>query len=184
MTTQRRADRTRKTASESPGDETAREALERARGHAQSAVSEGLSALRALVDAASLAASGFPADANPALRMVTKSIDVLAEQLRSDNPMVSPAVVAAVLDALDAEIARWELRSEDDAEARPVLRAFLGVREILWEVGLRRSGAEAGKQGDARAQGRSRARAQSPPDDSKSRTRAGRPRVQRLEVQG
>ena len=184
MTTQRRADRTRKTENESPDDETAREALERARGHAQNAISEGLFGLRALVDAASLAASGFPADANPALRTVTKSIDVLAEQLRSDNAMVSPTVVAAVLDALDAEIARWELRSEDDAEARPVLRAFIGVREILWEVGLRRSGAEAGKEGDARVGGRRRASAQNRPDDGKSRTRAGRPRVQRLEVQG
>ena len=39
---------------------------------------------------------------------------------------------------LDAEIARWENCSKDNADARAVLRAYLGVREVLWELGLRR----------------------------------------------
>jgi len=39
--------------------------------------------------------------------------------------------------ALDAEIARWEKRAAADGDARAVLRAFLGLRELLWEVGVR-----------------------------------------------
>ena len=41
--------------------------------------------------------------------------------------------------ALDAEIARWETRSRRDPEARTVLRVFLGLREVLWELGVRES---------------------------------------------
>jgi hypothetical protein len=46
----------------------------------------------------------------------------------------------SIADALDAEIVRWEQLAADDLEARSVLRAFLGLRELLWEFGVRRSG--------------------------------------------
>jgi hypothetical protein len=46
-------------------------------------------------------------------------------------------LLASIAEALDIEIARWEKRARDDLDARAVLRAFLGLREILWEVGVR-----------------------------------------------
>ena len=46
-------------------------------------------------------------------------------------------VGALILDALETEIARWESLSRQDEEARSVLRAFLGLREFLWEMGIR-----------------------------------------------
>jgi hypothetical protein len=184
LTTQRRASPKDSSDTSSAREESARDALERARLHAQTAVSEMLSALRALLDAASLGAMGAPAEANPALRVVTRALDSLAEQLATQGAGVSPAVVDAVLDALDAEIARWELRSKEDPEARPVLRAFLGVREILWEVGLRRSGGEAKEQRETRPQGRRGAQSARPGQDAKAGAGARRSRVQRLDVKG
>ena len=52
------------------------------------------------------------------------------------------AVLRALADGLDSEIERWEARSREDAEARSVLRAFLAVREVLWELGTRFDPAE------------------------------------------
>ena len=49
----------------------------------------------------------------------------------------SAGMLAKLAEALDGEIARWEIRARDDAEARSVLRAFLGLRELLWEFGIR-----------------------------------------------
>jgi len=171
----------RRAKSDSSEAPSAREALERARRHASNALSEALAALHALIDAASLAANGTPADAHPVLRMLARSIDELAEQLASGSSVVSPVVIDAVLDALDAEIARWETRSEGDAEARPVLRAFLGVREILWEVGLRRERSE-----PEASEGAPRRRRQGSDGRRKaaSSAPARRQRVQRLDVQG
>ena len=42
-----------------------------------------------------------------------------------------------MVEALDAEIARWEERAKTDDDARAMLRAYLGLREILWELGVR-----------------------------------------------
>ena len=69
-----------------------------------------------------------------------------------------------MLDALDAEIARWETKARQDADARAVLRAFLGVRELLWELGMRPS-APAAEDGQEAAAPRARkAREAAPPD--------------------
>jgi hypothetical protein len=115
---------------------TPAEALAEARAHALSALAEAVAALRALVDAASLAAGREGA---PARRLAP-----LAEALASLSAWLSPAgerdadaLLRALAEGLDAEIARWEARSREEPEARAVLRAFLAVREVLWELGTR-----------------------------------------------
>jgi hypothetical protein len=114
------------------------EALARARQHARSAASESVLAVHALLDAAALAASGLPSDASRLLAPLAQLLESLAQGLAPDADAVSAPLLEALAEALDAEIARWEARARDDAEARAVLRAFLGVRELLWELGLRR----------------------------------------------
>lgn len=150
---------------------SAREALDRARIHLRTAIAESLEAARELVEATSLATNGSPAKTHPVLRRITSSLDELASKLAGDAALVPPPLAAAVLDALDEEIGRWELRSQTDPEARPVLRAFLGMREILWEFGLRRDPAQAAR-GDPVSGSRP------------SPTPSGRARVQRVDVQG
>ena len=114
------------------------EALEQARQHARRAAAEAVAALHALLDAAALATSGSPSEANRVLAPLARLLENAAEGLAPDSDAVSAPLLTALADALDAEIARWEARAHDDSEARAVLRAFLGVRELLWEFGLRR----------------------------------------------
>jgi len=109
-------------------------ALERAREHGRRAVSEALCALHAVVDAASLAATGAPAEAHRGLGLLARTLDDIAAAF---GPGEGASLLAAVADALDAEIDRWEQRAAADPEARAVLRAYLGLRELLWELGVR-----------------------------------------------
>jgi hypothetical protein len=136
-----------------PGEdapESAEQALARAAQHARASAAELVAALRALVDAASLAASGEPG--------ATGRLAPLAMVLDEVQALVSPelgggALAAAIAEALDAEIARWEERGRDDPDARAVLRAFLGLRELLWELGVRppaKGGAGGRSRGGAR----------------------------------
>jgi hypothetical protein len=120
-----------------PPPRTLEEALERARRHGLAALAESASAARALVDAAALAATGAPSDANGRLAVATGWLDAAAEHARAGAGRPLGPWLDAVSDALDDEIERWEEKSRVDPEARAVLRAFLGVREILWEFGLR-----------------------------------------------
>jgi len=110
------------------------EALLRARGHARAAAAEAALAVRALLDGASLAATGVPAEAHELLRGALGWLDAAAASAGGGE---ARRWLASLAEALDAEIARWEARSRSDPEARSVLRAFLGVRELLWELGLR-----------------------------------------------
>lgn len=112
------------------------EALARAREHGRAAAGEAALAARALLDALSLAASGIPSDGSRALAWAAAALDDAARGLGRDAPGTS-SLLGAVAEALDAEIARWEARAGVDREARAVLRAYLGLREILWELGLR-----------------------------------------------
>jgi uncharacterized protein with PhoU and TrkA domain len=137
------------------------DALARSRQHARSALSESVSCLRALLEAASLASSGMPAEVHSLLRQLASALGQAADGLAPD--VDSNEVIGAVAAALDEEIMRWEVRAEADPDARAVLRAFLGVREILWELGIRRDRG-------TRARGPSVARP--------------RERVQRVHVQG
>jgi len=178
-----------------PNDETpadVEEALERARRHGRAAAAEGIAAVRALLDAASLGVSGEPSDSHAGLASLARGLDELAASFGSESSDRSPPMVKAILDALDGEIHRWETQPAGDMEARAVLRAFLGVREILWEFGLRRreaGGAEPPRRHStetdeptprhaARQAGKSRMHA-----NPKSARRSRR-RVQRVEVQG
>jgi hypothetical protein len=69
---------------------------------------------------------------------VQRGLEELIAEIRENGSFVLPAVFAEPLaEALELEIKRWELRSSTDADARVVLRAFLGLRELLWELGMR-----------------------------------------------
>ena len=115
------------------------DALARARRHAKNAVAEGLEAVRALLDAASLATSGARAAEHPVFGRADAWIRDASAGLAASGGLPTD-LAASLADALDAEIARWEQRAHDDGDARAVLRAFLGLREMLWEIGVRPSG--------------------------------------------
>jgi hypothetical protein len=115
----------------------ARAALARAAAHARSALAEALLAARALADAASLATTGRTAGGEGALGAFARALDELAATLAGGADPAGSELLHAVLSALDGEIARWEARAHEDADARAVLRAYLGLREILWELGVR-----------------------------------------------
>lgn len=116
----------------------AAEALERARFHAQSAAAESAAALAALLDAATLATTGRIALETPAAGL-GHGLEALRRWVEPDAVRDGASLLRAVADALDAEISRWEERSRTEPDARGVLRAFLGVRELLWELGVRPS---------------------------------------------
>lgn len=119
-----------------PADVT--EALARARKHGRRAAAETAAALRALLDAAAIVSTGEPGD-RTAFGPLAVGLAQLQEWIDPESTRDGGAMLAALHDALDQEIGRWEERSRSDPDARAVLRAFLGVRELLWEVGVRRS---------------------------------------------
>jgi hypothetical protein len=110
------------------------EALARARRHARAAAGEGLEAVRALLEAAALATPGVPSGAQRLLSLASDTLEELALALGAEDRATQASLGRALTEALDAEIARWEARARDDTEARAVLRAFLGLREVLWEA--------------------------------------------------
>jgi hypothetical protein len=110
-------------------------ALARAVHHARNAAAESLEAIRALLDAVAILLGGASADSHAVLSKAAEWLDRVAGELAS-GPQ-DAALTRALSDALEAEIARWEERARNDPEARAVLRAFLGVRELLWELGVR-----------------------------------------------
>ncbi len=112
-------------------------ALRRARDHLRNAVAEAIEAGRALLDAASLATSGAQAADHPTFASADRWLHQASRGLATGTGETR-ALIDAIAEALDAEIERWEVRATQDAEARAVLRAFLGVRELLWELGVRR----------------------------------------------
>jgi len=152
------------------------EALARARRHGRAATAEALAMVRALIDAASLAASGRPSEASRLLGPLAKLLEALGEDLGYDAGDGSSQILDSIAGAIDEEIARWEERARDDTEARTVLRAFLGLREILWELGFRHSGP---------ASDDSKERREPPSAPSRRRTAKSQgPRIQRVPVQG
>jgi hypothetical protein len=115
--------------------ETVQEALARAARHARNATAEATRALRALLDAISLLQGGVSADSHAVLSRAAVWLDAFARGLSGDEE--DAALTRALADALDAESDRWEQRAAEDPDARAVLRAFLGLRELLWELGVR-----------------------------------------------
>ncbi len=183
---------------DSTGPTTVSEALTLARGHTQAAGFELLAAARALLDAASLGVTGQPAKANAALTGIARGLDDLGGALAQGSSGVPAPVIDAILAALDSEIGRWEKRSGADAEARAVLRTFLGLREILWEFGLRpsddarasRATGDGSRRSTRRAGGgaaRPTRASESAPPDAPATAAAPRDRprrVQRIKVEG
>ena len=118
------------------------EPLARARAHLRQATLEGLQAIQALLDAAGQASGLTGAEAGDLAGEISAVLERLLAGLRADGRFEMPRAVAEPLEmALAREIERWEKRSKTDPDARPVLRAFLGLRELLWELGLRPPGA-------------------------------------------
>jgi hypothetical protein len=154
------------------------EALTEARHHAQRAAAESAAALRALLDAAALATTGEPAAAGR-LAPLAETLERVATWLHPDGEETGDAVLRALADGLDAEIARWEARSREDPEARSVLRAFLAVREVLFEMSTRFAPA---------AKNTAAARPEDGDTDERSprprRVRRPRRRVERVAVEG
>ena len=101
------------------------------------AVAESVAALQALLDAVALALSGRAAEGDAILGPLSSGLEELRALIAPEDSRFGSSLLSALFDALDAEIARWEVRSREDPNARSVLRAFLGVREILWEISSR-----------------------------------------------
>jgi len=121
--------------------ESVEEALRRAVAHARNSLAEAVAACRALLDAVALVATRGPAESSAGLASFANLLEQLESQLVSSSDgarsAASEPLVRAITEALDTEITRWERRAESDSEARSVLRAFLGLRELLWEIGVR-----------------------------------------------
>lgn len=155
-----------------PRPDSAADALARARQHGRAAAAEGLAAVQALIEAASLATRGRPSEASRLLGPIAKLLEGLSNELGRERGASPSPILEAIAAAVDDEIAVWQERARDDAEARTVLRAFLGLREVLWEIGIRRGpGATGGESGSAAR-------------PSTRRTGATEPRIQRVPVQG
>ncbi len=151
------------------------EALGRARMHARAALSESVATLQALAEAASLAASGAPLE-DGRLAGAARGLDQLRAWLDPAGGRDAEALLAALHEALEGEIARWEERSRTDPEARAVLRAFLAVRELLWELGVREPA--------GRPAAPSPGRGAPDPEATRTPRGRGRKRVQHVSVQG
>jgi hypothetical protein len=173
-TSDRSRNRTRQDDPDPP--ESAAEALARARTHTHAAIAEALAAVRALLDASSLAMSGESSASNTVLGPIARILEGLrAEFDESATTGEAAALLRSIAEALDAEIARWETRSESDPEARAVWRAFLGLRELLWEFGIRRESDADGSGATSKPAARKKGRSAS--------TRRKQPRVQRVTVE-
>jgi hypothetical protein len=176
------------------------EALRRSAAHGRNALAEALLAAQALLDATALGLTGRAAvdrdegAAGGPLASLSARIDDLVDRVRGEAGPLPETLAQAILDALEAEIARWEARARDDRDARAVLRAFLGLREILWELGVRNAREPAAARepapdadGDAGAPAdrtRRTTRARTAEAGGDVRSGGGRPaRVQRIEVE-
>jgi hypothetical protein len=133
--------------------------------------------LQALIEAASLATTGRPSEASLLLGPLAKLLEGLGNELKTGLGEQASRTLATIATAIDDEISVWEERARDDTEARTVLRAFLGLREVLWEFGVR-SGSSPGTPPPPRSR-----RGADAPRQRKTAARPG-PRVQRVPVQG
>ncbi|MBW2398088.1 MAG: hypothetical protein JRG80_02325 [Deltaproteobacteria bacterium] len=113
-----------------PPPESVAEALNRA-VHGRAAAAESFAAVRALIDAAALTSSGRASDASRLLGPIAKLFESLGNELGSNAIDGSTRVLESIAIAIDDEIAVWEKRAQTDTEARTVLRAFLGLREVM-----------------------------------------------------
>jgi len=141
---------------DTPPPASVEEALARAARHGRVALAEALAASRALADAGSLAATGQPVPGDGTLGWAGRVLDELVATLSSTDAGDGAGLLDAVAEALESEIARWEARAREDPDARAVLRAYLGLREILWELGVRPAPPGGGNAAGGSARGRGR----------------------------
>ena len=157
------------------------EAVGRAREHLRRATLEGLEAATALLEAASSVSGTGPATEGISADLL-RGIERILHGLRSNGRFAFPEAVTGPLEeALAREIARWEIRSKSDQAARPVLRAFLGLRELLWELGMRTT-QTASSQTDSTASSTNAPSGDGPAKNSEEAPPRKR-RVQRLDVE-
>jgi hypothetical protein len=161
-----------------PPPKNVAEALNRARLHGRAAAAESFAAVRALIDAAALTSGGRASDASRLLGPIAKLFESLGNELGVNAMDSSTRVLESIANAIDDEIAVWEERARTDTEARTVLRAFLGLREVLWEFGVRRASPTPGRGAADSNRTGARPRTETP------RPRPTHPRVQRVPVQG
>lgn len=174
-TSDRSKDRTRRDEAEPP--ERAADALARARRHAHAAIAEALASVGALLDAWSLALNGEAAASNALLGPIARMLEGLRAEFDGNATTgEAAALLRSIAEALDAEIARWATRAETDPEARAVWRAFFGLRELLWEFGIRREPDASGSGETSKPAARKKGHSNS--------TRRKKPRVQRVTVEG
>lgn len=167
-------------------DESVRQAVERAAHHARLALLESVASSRALLDAASIAVSGESAQTHPRLSEFAQALDQVSDALSGDSSSLGSAALVTLQKAIDSEISRWETRSQTDTDARAVLRAFLALREFLWELGVRPKTAERDRAVDKRERQRAADRDVSCAEEPNfpSEVRRGTPRVQRIKIEG
>jgi hypothetical protein len=161
-----------------PPPKNVAEALNRARLHGRAAAAESFAAVRALIDAAALTSGGRASDASRLLGPIAKLFESLGNDLGVNAMDGSTRVLESIASAIDDEIAVWEEQARTDTEARTVLRAFLGLREVLWEFGVRRASPAPGRGAADSNRTSARPRTETP------RPTPTRPRVQRVPVQG
>ena len=112
------------------------ESLAQSRQHARLALSEVLRSISCLIDAAALA---LGAGQNPILdsgwTSLVSAIDEVARKLAGVQESEPQAEgVSEILAALEQEISRWEDRAAHDEHAQAVLIAFVGLREMVWQM--------------------------------------------------
>ena len=113
------------------------QAIARARVHVGNAARESIAAIGAILEAGGRASGLDPEQTERLAAEVARRFEAQVGRLREGA--LFPASLAKPLEeALAREIERWEERSKQDPDARAVLRAFLGLRELLWELGLAR----------------------------------------------
>ncbi len=169
---------------------TPEEALAKALQHARSAISEILQALGHLIDATALATTNQDSNAREWLDMAQRALGSLGSALDERPKTTDVQAIDAVLDALDQEIQRWQTQADESPEARAVLRAYLGLREILWEFGFRRApktthAKQSTQKSDSSQTATPKRNASNKSTSaSKSSERPKRGRVQRIPVEG
>ena len=135
-------------------DDELDQAVSRARGHLLSAWTEGVEAARCLLEATGIATDRAEPTAGRAKRppgprasdpLDTGLDDLLKAVRRAGLLQPPPELMQSLSEAIEHEVRRWEARSQSDPEARLVLRVFLVLRELSWELGVSRGTSDAGR---------------------------------------
>ncbi len=142
------------------------QAIARARVHVGNAARESVAAIAAILEAGGRASGLDPEQTERLAAEVARRFEAQVGRLR-EGALFPSSLAGPLEEAMAREIERWEKRSQRDPDARAVLRAFLGLRELLFELGVARDRSPRSSEHTP------------PPSDPASR----RPRVQRFDVE-